>query len=149
MVQSIAVAGSDGIAVATAVLAVVGVVWLAPLLGVEGAVSTFSDEVLAQEVSVDKFASVVATISAFVAAVVGSGGSTSSYALSSIIGTREELDANVGIHSLGILGSVDGTNELDRSVIAWVGVGWVVLGVAVGACDHNLEVPAILTLVFS
>ena len=127
MVQREAVAGADGVTVAAAVLAVVGVVWLAPLLGVEGTVSTISDEIFVQEVSVEEFANIVGTIGARVAAVVASGGGTSSCALSCVKDTSEELAAYVGS------GSVDGTNKFDRSVIAWDGVGWVVLSVTIGA----------------
>ena len=71
-----AVAGADRVVVTAAVLAEVGVVWLAPFLGVEGAVGTVRDVVLAQEVSVEEFAGVVATIRARVAAVIGSCGVT-------------------------------------------------------------------------
>lgn len=147
MVHREAVAGADGVVVATAILAEVGVVWLAPLLCVEGAIGTIRDVVLAQEVSVEEFARVECTIGARVAAVVASGAGTSRGAEAGIIETREVLDTYVGIHSSGILGSVDGTTELDRPVKAWHGIGWVVLGVAIGACDHDLKVPTPLTLV--
>ena len=133
MVHRVAVAVADGVAVVAAVLAVVGVVWLAPLLGVEGAVGTFRDVVLAQEVNVEVFARDVATIRIRVAAVVASSSVTSNCAFVRIIDTREVADAYVGILSFGILRSVNGTTVPDRSVISWDGIRWVVLGVAIGA----------------
>lgn len=145
--ESETVAGADRIVVAASVLAEVGVVRLPPLLGVEGAVGTVGNVVLAQEISIEEGAGVKGTIGARVAAVVRSVGSASRRAKASIVDTGEVLDAHIGVLAGSAEGGVDGTTELNRAVEAGDWVGWVVLGIAVGASNHNVEVSAPLALV--
>ena len=52
--ERVAVALADGVTAAATVLAVVGVVALAPCLGVQGAVGSLRDTVLRKDIGVDK-----------------------------------------------------------------------------------------------
>ena len=110
------VAGADGVVVAASVLAEVGVIRLAPLLGVEGAVSAIGNVVLAKEVGIEERAGVEGTIGARVAAVVGGVGGASTCAFASIVYTGEVLDTHVGVLAGSADGSIDGTTELDGAV---------------------------------
>ena len=52
--EGVAIALADGVAAAAAVLAIIGVVALAPRLGVEGAVGSLGNTVLREDISVDE-----------------------------------------------------------------------------------------------
>lgn len=146
-VEGVSVAGADGVVVLAPVLAVVGAVLLAPRLGVERAVSPIGHVVDGEEVGVVEVACVVAAIRAGVAAVVAGVGSASRSAFAGIIDTREVFHAHVGVFAGSIEGSIDGTAELCGTIKARLRPGWVVLGVAVGAGDDDVELVAVLAFV--
>lgn len=83
------------------------------------------------------------------AAVVRGGGGAGSGALTSIIETREILDAHVGILAGSIERSVDSTAEASWAVVAVTRSWWVVLGVAIGASNDDVKVIAVLPIVDS
>ena len=70
---------------------------MAPFLSVKRAVGAVRDIVFAQKVGIEEDALVVGTVSAGVAAVIGSVGRAGSGALAGIVDTGEVLDAHVGV----------------------------------------------------
>ena len=83
------------------------------------------------------------------AAIVGSGSRASSGALAGVVDTGEVLDADVGVFAGSVEGSVDCAAKSSWAVVTVTGRWWVVLGVAVGASDHNVEVVAVLAVIDS
>lgn len=140
-VQCVPVRAADRVVVATAILAIVGRVLFAPCLGVETAVCSLRDVVLAKQVGVEKLASVVSAIAAWMSAVVGGVGLAGTGAQSSIVHAREVLLTNV------VARCIDGATERRRAIEAGLGTRRVVLGVTVGARDHHLEISPVLSLV--
>lgn len=74
-------------------------------------------------------------------AVVGRGRFAGGGALARIVHTGEVLLADVAV------GRVDGTTKLGRASEALLRIRWVVLGVAVGTGNHNMESTSPLSLV--
>ena len=83
------------------------------------------------------------------AAVVGSVGRAGSSALAGVVETGEILDAHVGVLAGSVQGSVDCAAKASWTVVAIARCWRVVLGVAVGASDHNVEVIAVLAVIDS
>ena len=139
--QSESIRAADGVVVATPVLPVVGRVLLLPCLGVQTAVGPLRFVVLAQEVDVVEVAGVIRPVRSGVAPVVRCVGLASSRALTSVIRPGEELLPDVAV------GCVDGAAERLGAGEAGLRVGRVVLRVAIGTSNHDVEVAAVLALV--
>lgn len=146
-VKGEAIAGADGVVVLAAVLAIIGAVLLVPWLGVERAVGSIRDVVDGQEIGIEEIASIICAIRARVAVVVSGCSCAGSSTLSGIVDAGKILHTDIGVLACSIERSVDGTTELSGSVKAGNGVRGVVLGVAVGASDDDVELITVLALV--
>ena len=137
----------NAVVIAAAVLPVVGAVLLVPRLRVQAAISAVGDVVLAEEVRVEEVARVVGAVGARVAVVVRRVGRAGARAQQRVVHALEVLDADVGVFARRGQGRVDGAAELDGAGEAVDGVGRVLLRVAVGAGDDDVELLAVLALV--
>ena len=70
-----------------------------------------------------------------------------SSALASIVNTREIFYPEIGILACSIERSIDGTAELGGTVEARHRIRWVVLGVAIGSGNDDVELVTILTII--
>lgn len=141
-IQSESIRAADRVVVAAPVLAVVGGILLLPCLGVQTAVGALGFVVLAQEVHVVEVARVVRPVRSGVALVVCCVGLAGTRALPSVIRPCVELLPDVAV------GRVDGAAERVGADEASLEVRWVVLRVAIGTSNHDVEVAAVLALVF-
>ena len=139
--EGVCVGAADGVVVAASVLAEVGRVSLFPWLGVQTAVGTLGHVVLAQEVNVVKVAGVIGTVGSGMALVVCSVGLAGTRALTSIINTGEVLLSDVAV------GRVDCSAHRGGAGETGLWIRSVVLGVAVRASNHDLELPTPLPFV--
>lgn len=103
--EAVAIALRDSVAVAAAVLAVVGAVLLVPNHSVHGAVGSLGGAVLAKDVGVEEVAGIVSAVRPGVFLVVGRSRQTSSGALAGVEGTRVVFSSHV------IAGGVDGATK--------------------------------------
>ena len=139
--EGVSIGARDRVVVRASELAIIRGVLLFPCLGVETAISSLWYIVLAQEIGVKELTCVEATIGPGMTAVVASGRLAGTGAFASVVDTGKELLTNV------IARSVDSSPQLGWAIKTRLSAGWVVLGVAIGPGDHDLEFTSVLALV--
>ena len=129
------------------ILSIVRAIRLVPRHRVQRAISPLRDVILRQHIRVEKVTGIVSAIGARMTCVVAGSSLARSGALARVVGVGEEFHADVGVFTVGERG-VDGTTEFERAGEVGLRFGRGVFGVTVGAGDDDLEVGAVLALVY-
>lgn len=110
--KGVSVAGGDGVVVAASPLSDVSAVGLVPRLGVQGAVGSLGNIVLAEDVGVEEVAGIVGAVGSGVVVVVLGVGLAGGGALLGVVDTGVVLGSHVRLRGLGGAAEGNGAGEV-------------------------------------